>query len=411
MQEVLEKTEKIDSGEKLSLINHWKLGRASLRESFRYFKNTAIRLGSASLDDRTETKETIGSKAFRMEYDPNISRSALYDDVVTYLAEYRLQAQEMFYQLKFSAEEDEWHIRDVNTGKSLVETAQEVIKKDSSQIVRRYAELQGLQKEEDFLIKAKPGDITIQISPPGDDLSETGDYGFIFVGKVEEENDGSKIWHKNAIRINKANLEQYSQLFGIVTKEPSTHKTAEEFIRDPKLLQNTSYQEVQAALLQVFDFKTSSDEKKRNEWIINQVKPHVFDFIDMVKQGKSHKKSYRHLQKIENRLLELKDKWNEGVINDGVVEILNSKDLDRDYDFDPPEASGSCGPTDSANSNSRLRSLGLSSVGFNNSALESSVGEDQYGTLVFDCPKGHKNKRPYGKLIPRCQTCGTDVRC
>lgn len=38
--------------------------------------------------------------------------------------------------------------------------------------------------------------------------------------------------------------------------------------------------------------------------------------------------------------------------------------------------------------------------------------EDHYGSLQFDCPVcGFKNTRPYGKLIPNCTHCGSNVRC
>lgn len=42
----------------------------------------------------------------------------------------------------------------------------------------------------------------------------------------------------------------------------------------------------------------------------------------------------------------------------------------------------------------------------------SSFMKDKYGSLEFECPKcGITNRRPYGRLIPNCQHCGTDVRC
>lgn len=45
--------------------------------------------------------------------------------------------------------------------------------------------------------------------------------------------------------------------------------------------------------------------------------------------------------------------------------------------------------------------------GFGNKA-----GEDQYGSLEFDCPHCHKNNtRPYGQLIPNCRHCHKDVSC
>ena len=37
--------------------------------------------------------------------------------------------------------------------------------------------------------------------------------------------------------------------------------------------------------------------------------------------------------------------------------------------------------------------------------------EDKYGSLNFNCPKGHKNTRPRNKLIEKCKTCGTSVKC
>lgn len=37
--------------------------------------------------------------------------------------------------------------------------------------------------------------------------------------------------------------------------------------------------------------------------------------------------------------------------------------------------------------------------------------EDQFGSLDFECTKGHKNRRPRGKLIPHCKTCGENVSC
>lgn len=48
----------------------------------------------------------------------------------------------------------------------------------------------------------------------------------------------------------------------------------------------------------------------------------------------------------------------------------------------------------------------LASLGNETSALS-----DQYGSLVFNCQKGHANTRPYGQKIPCCMTCGISVDC
>lgn len=42
---------------------------------------------------------------------------------------------------------------------------------------------------------------------------------------------------------------------------------------------------------------------------------------------------------------------------------------------------------------------------------KSSQEEDRYGSLTFNCPKGHKNRRPRNQLIDKCTTCQTSVKC
>ena len=57
-----------------------------------------------------------------------------------------------------------------------------------------------------------------------------------------------------------------------------------------------------------------------------------------------------------------------------------------------------------------LRSIGLDS---SEEDKAHDTEEDEYGSLTFECPKGHKNKRPRGKLIDRCQAkhCTASVKC
>jgi hypothetical protein len=38
-------------------------------------------------------------------------------------------------------------------------------------------------------------------------------------------------------------------------------------------------------------------------------------------------------------------------------------------------------------------------------------GNDKFGSLSFECPKGHKNTRERNKLLDNCRTCGVSVRC
>lgn len=54
----------------------------------------------------------------------------------------------------------------------------------------------------------------------------------------------------------------------------------------------------------------------------------------------------------------------------------------------------------------------LSQLGYGDADKKIEVGEsDRYGLLTFKCQKGHTNKRPRGKLIECCKTCGVSVKC
>ena len=48
----------------------------------------------------------------------------------------------------------------------------------------------------------------------------------------------------------------------------------------------------------------------------------------------------------------------------------------------------------------------LTSLGYGNRS-----GSDRFGSLKFKCQNGHENKRPRGKLLSHCQTCGCSVKC
>lgn len=52
-----------------------------------------------------------------------------------------------------------------------------------------------------------------------------------------------------------------------------------------------------------------------------------------------------------------------------------------------------------------------SDIDISTEASSLSQDKDKFGSLTFKCPKGHTNRRPRNKLIPKCTTCGTSVAC
>lgn len=337
--------------------------------------------------------EFRGSQAFRLEYSPETPAGAIYDDVITYLAEYRLQASETFYELLYSEGPDGWHVRDMNRGVAMASVAHESMTRGEN-TNRRQAEYKALQIEDELLKHAEDGDFTIQISPPGEVSEEAGEYGFIFIGKVEAVDDEYKIIHKNAIRINKADLDQYNLALSLITGHSVGHATPEDFIADPRLLgKSIEYDEIQEILHDVFNFEPSNEEREHNDEIIAQVEPFIQQFIRMVQSGEPNERSFAFLQKIENIVLDLKGKKT-SQIRGGIADLRDKK-----YDKTPPPAEGSCGLT-AASSKTSLTSK-----------IFGSEAEDQFGSLKFNCPRGHENRRPRGKLIKHCKKCGVSVSC
>ena len=56
----------------------------------------------------------------------------------------------------------------------------------------------------------------------------------------------------------------------------------------------------------------------------------------------------------------------------------------------------------------------LNASGYGNKSYDpeiDSAPKDKYGSRKFRCRKGHINKRDKNKLIEKCKTCGTSVKC
>lgn len=79
------------------------------------------------------------------------------------------------------------------------------------------------------------------------------------------------------------------------------------------------------------------------------------------------------------------------------------------------EVKTGCGGSISAREENNLSINGLDTFDaiFGEARQENSTSaeEDKFGSLTFECPKGHVNRRPRNKLIEHCKTCGTSVKC
>jgi hypothetical protein len=356
-----------------------------------FFMGTALAERGFSYQINTSReKESIGSDAFRIEYGNDVPEGVVYDDVVSYLGEYRFSLPKYSYNLKFK----DGKLRDPNRNDSMEDLSQRAIdlkRKEGKPFVREQAELRGFQSLNDQLGFAKTGSTIIWASPPGPKEEGYGDYGFVYFGKVEENNSEEKNIKMTAMRVEKPSIAQFNKSARMFGDEKAEYSTAEEFLANPNVFSEDLEEGYADAILKkVFDFKPNEKEQEKFDQIIKKMFPLIWDFI-----GSS--RSLRGLYSLENYALALKKDY-EANERGSIVEIVDFRspkairDIIRDYGHEPPKVAGSCGSTGSKN---RIVSSNI----FNALSSINSLSEGEW----FTCPKcGYEADGPIGNECPGC---------
>lgn len=334
---------------------------------------------------------------FRIEYGENAPDKALFDDIVSYLGEYRFNLPKFSYTLKFL----DGKLRDSYRGDSMQDITQRAIGKkilEGSFYSRELAEKQGLMRLDSQLISAKGNDTVIWASPPGPKEEGYGDYGFIFVGHVNENNESEKTIQMTAIRVEDPKIEQFNQIFYLITGEKTDYKTAEEFIAHPKVL-NHHLEEVYAdALLgRVFSFKPNPQEQEKFKCIIQRMFSLISDFVQSAKNPRKPKaEKIREFYSLENYALRLKEEYEQPLVpRENIIADFRSSprlpDVVGEYGYEPPKIAGSC----PANSKNKI-SLTSSNILSKELILNSILGDEIDYEFDQDGP---------------CEKCNADVAC
>lgn len=353
------------------------MGTALLERGFSYQSNTL------------RDNERIGSDAFRVEYKNNIPEQVVYDDVVSYLGEYRFSLPKYTYSLKFK----DGKLRDPNRNDSMEELSQRAIdlkKKEWKPSVREQAELRGFQSLNDQLKYAKTGSTIIWASPPGPKEDGYGDYGFVYFGKVENTNSEDKSIKMTALRVEKPSIAQFSKAIQMFGDEKANNRSAEEFLANPQVFAEDIKEGYAEAILgRVFDFKPNEKEQEKFNQIIKKMFPLIWDFV-------KSSRSLRGLYSLENYAIELKKDY-ERFEMEGAIEVVDFsvpkaiRDIIGNYGHEPPKMAGSCGSTN----NNRTRTSNI----FNALSSLNSLSEEEW----FTCPKcGFKADGPVGNKCPGC---------
>jgi hypothetical protein len=341
-------------------------------------------------------EEQAGSDAFRIEYPKDILDDIVFDDVVTFLGEYRLNLQKASYKLIFR----DGKLRDPRRGEPMETQSQRAIEDKfwrGKSVIREKAEKEGFARIDSQLNIIKDVGTIIWASPPGSKEEGYGDYGFIFVGKVSKQNSREKEINMTAIRVENPTISQFNKAMHLITGEKTENKTPEEFLRNPKVLQENLDEGYVDAILGIsFEYKLKKEERKKFMKIIQRMDPLIKDFINLVKTGSAGEK-IKGLNALENYALRIKKDYEnneENIIYFKQKNDLKIKDIMGDFGHKPPVVGGSCGSSSSKDN--------LTSSNFLNrrSSLLNSLTEDQEW---FTCPKcSYKADGPVGNQCPGC---------
>jgi hypothetical protein len=351
------------------------------------------------LEKRNLNLQEKNTSDFRLEYGKNVPDSVLIDDVISYLGEYRFSLPKYKYELKYL----NGKLRDPHRLDPMENLSQRAIDVNLSKgrfSTREQAEKTAFQKLDQDLKTAKYGDTIVWISPPGPKEEGYGDYGFVFLGKVQGNGLDKRI-KMTAIRVNNLTIEQSGDIIHAISGKKPNYKTAEGYIANPSVLpQNLSEEYVDSVLGTVASFRSDPEEQRKFQEIITRMYPLIAEFIHFVKDpAKSKEEKIKGLYSLENLMLQLKREYDrQSTYKENV--IVDFRSIPRlggvinKYGYKPPEVKGSC---PSVNKSSNL----LSANSFINKLLGIDSDEDQ---KWFHCPEcDYQAHGPIGNTCPNCK--------
>lgn len=340
-------------------------------------------------------EQKVGSDAFRLEYKSDVPENVLLDDVISYLGEYRFGLQKYSYNLAFK----DGKLTDPHRDEPMESLAERAILNklwEGKSSSRERAEKEGFTKLDAQLDSSTNGDTVVWASPPGPKEEGYGDYGFIFIGKINVQNLREKKVNMIAIRVENPTISQFNKAVSLLTGEKTDNKIPEEFLRNPKVLrENLDEGYVDAVLGMSFDFQPKKGEKEKFMKIIERMYPLFKEFINL-----TNSKRVKALNAMENLFLKLKNDCEDDKEN--IIFVRQEKPLSiagimGDFGHKPPKVAGSCGSTSNKNS---LTSSNLFARGSGLNGLD-GLNEDQEW---FHCPKcDFQADGPIGDTCPGCK--------
>lgn len=357
------------------------------------------------VDARLEqlTKPIIkGSESFRLEYDPATPDKALWNDIVSYLGEYRFQVQKYNYKLFYSHAEDGLHIRGEEKGKSLLEIGRKGIedRQRRGEVTKKVvADYLGMQKMEALVANAKDGDTIMYASPA--DPEEGYTYGFFYIGHVVQGPNQDKHLDMTAIRLDKyQDLDRYNTAIKLLTGKNPNATTVNQFIAEPQIVDRmVSSVEIDFVMKGVFDFATDKHKQGQFASIIQAMTPYIQEFITMIKSGTSSAVLETAFYALENYALALQ----QAPQQDSQITTRRTSDrvayqtppsslamLAQTHGYEPPKVRGTCGSSSKKDKFGRSADVfgagSLFGTGITKNYVEELLETDDEEKEGFLCP-------------------------
>lgn len=343
-------------------------------------------------------KKHADSDAFRIEYSTQVNEKALRKDIESYLGEYRFRLPQNNYHFMYAGGQ----LKAAYDDESMIEKGMRAIQRrrnEGRNTSREEAELKGLFLLEKQLDSAATGHSVIWASPPGPREDGYGNYGFLFVGQVQETGDeNNKRVNMTAYRLENPKLGQFNEFIETVTGHHPYFETAEEFLSSPQIIEAGNRAVVEVILKRIFRFENDRMKEKNFIRSLRRLSPHIEEFISMVKNGAPKNKLRKVFNAIENYALDSQASYS-----------MSFEEITIQYNYRPPTVAGSCGSSGG---------LGVGSI-FQNTSLEDllSSGLDESEHYDdYNCP--HCNKTLSGERKDdrsswrrACDHCGGKLGC
>gem|GEM_PF-4150198 len=270
---------------------------------------------------KIQRREALVSNAFNVDYEKTVSDEVLYDDIVSYLGEFRFQLKKFDYRLFFGPSETNltWRIRDTKEKESMTDKARETLRQKAARnelALREEAELRGLERLDERLLSAEEGDVIIWASPPGRKEDGYGNYGFIFKGLVQKSPDRTVHLAMTAIRVdvNDADrkgtmISKFNSALSTITNKETQYTTAENFLKEPDLIKGGVPQAlIDSTLKRIFPSKVDELQQHIFQKVIADSQFLIEDVVQVLKNGTLEERIHAFTQ-LEGYVLELKEKY------------------------------------------------------------------------------------------------------